>query len=116
MKTKLLLPLLALTLLSGCTAFQPSTYTNYNTPYGNVVRATGTAASNSAFANTSYNCPSCAISGNSRGNSRGGSGGYRNYNNQTNEMGKITNTAVRTLSNSISSEINEAITDSFSKF
>jgi len=112
MKTKLLLPLLALTLLSGCTAFQPSTYTNYNTPYGNVVRATGTAASNSAFANTSYNCPSCAISG----NSRGGSGGYRNYNNQTNEMGKITNTAVRTLSNSISSEINEAITDSFSKF
>ena len=105
---KIILVAVSLALLSGCSAFQPSSYTNYNTPYGNVVRATGTAASNAAFANTSYNCPSCAISG--MGSSM--SGGFRNFNQQTSEMGKITSSAIRTLSTTISSEINSAISNS----
>lgn len=101
---------LSLILLSGCSSFQPSTYTNYNTPYGNVIRATGTAASNSALANTSYNCPSCAITGGSSGLP---SSGYKDYNSDTTAMGKITSDAIRSLSFSISDKINESIRDSF---
>jgi len=99
--------LVSLLLIGGCSSLQPSTYTNYNTPYGNVVKATGTAANNSALANTSYNCPSCAISG---GN---GSRGITNYNGQMDTMGKITHDAIRSLSFSISDKINESIRDSF---
>ena len=101
--------LILVLLLSGCSSLQPSTYTNYNTPYGNVIRATGVSANNAGLANTSYNCPSCALSG----GSGGGSGGYTNYNSQMNGMNKITYDAVRSLSFSISDKINESIRDSF---
>ena len=63
----------ALLLLSGCAAWNtPSTYSNHNTPNGNVVTAQGRAAENAASANTSHNCPSCA-----RGNTQSSyAGGY----------------------------------------
>ena len=58
--------------LSGCAAWNtPSTYSNHNTPNGNVVTAQGRAAENAASANTSYNCPSCA-----GGTRTGYAGGY----------------------------------------
>jgi hypothetical protein len=41
-------------LFMGCSTFQPSKYTNYNTPNGNVVEATGAAAEAAASANTSH--------------------------------------------------------------
>ena len=96
---------------SGCSTFQSSNYTNYNTPYGNVVKASGRAADNAALANTSYNCPSCAINGQSGGNSRGGKSS--NYNRQATYLHTITESAIRTLSNEVTSSINDAIRDSF---
>ena len=60
--------------LTGCAAWTtPSTYTNHNTPTGNVVTAQGKAAVNAASANTSHNCPSCG-GGNTQANN--GSGYY----------------------------------------
>ena len=51
-------------MLSGCGTIG-SRYENTNTPYGNNVVATGRAAAFAASANTSHNCPSCAVSGQS---------------------------------------------------
>ena len=59
--SKLIFVTALLLVLSGCAAWNtPSTYSNHNTPTGNVVIAKGRAAENAASANTSYNCPSCA--------------------------------------------------------
>lgn len=96
----------------GCSSFQPSTYTNYNTPYGNVIQATGKSADNAGLANTSYNCPSCAVSG---GSSRGGSS-IRNYRNDQDFMSKITSSALNTLSGSISREINSTIRENVNDY
>ena len=61
-----------LLMLSACAAWNtPSTYSNHNTPTGNVVTAQGRAAENAASANTSHNCPSCAR-GSTQSNNSGG--------------------------------------------
>ena len=63
--------------MTGCAAWTtPSTYTNHNTPNGNVVTAQGKAAENAAYSNTSHNCPSCT-GGNTQ--SSNGSGYYDQY-------------------------------------
>ncbi len=56
---KLIFILIASPLTIGCTSFQPSIYSNRSTQHGNVVSATGNAATAAASANSSYNCPSC---------------------------------------------------------
>ena len=69
---KLIVIAALLLVLSGCAAWNtPSTYTNHNTPNGNVVTAQGRAAENAASANTSHNCPSCG-GGNTQSNYGGG--------------------------------------------
>ena len=63
--------------LTSCAAWTtPSTYTNHNTPTGNVVTAQGKAAVNAASANTSHNCPSC---GNGNSQASNGNGYYDRY-------------------------------------
>jgi hypothetical protein len=73
---KIILATVLLT-LTGCAAWTtPSTYSNHNTPNGNVITAQGKAAENAAYSNTSHNCPSCN-QGNTQSNS--GSGYYDQY-------------------------------------
>jgi hypothetical protein len=68
---KIILATVLLT-LTGCAAWTtPSTYSNHNTPNGNVITAQGKAAENAAYSNTSHNCPSC-----NQGNTQSNSGGY----------------------------------------
>lgn len=92
--------------VTGCTSFQPSHYTAYNTPYGTRVIASGVAANNSALANSSYNCPSCAISGlNSMG--RSARTQTQNFSND------IIDSGMRTFNSALSGSINSAIRDAF---
>lgn len=93
----------------GCSSFQPSTYENRNTPYGNEVVATGRAADNAASANQSMNCPSCTMTGRTQ------SGNYRSQNGtrQPDYLAGIGNSAVNTAVSEISNEINQAIRDAF---
>ena len=93
--------------MTACTTFQPSHYSNYNTPYGNVVKASGNAAVGAAQANTSYNCPSCTVSG----NNQSGNVAYRpyNYNPNSDRINQITNRALDSLGYAISGRINQEI-------
>lgn len=99
--------------LGGCATFQPSHYSNYNTPYGNVVTASGVAANNAAVVNTSSNCPSCTVSGGG-GSGSPSTGGINNYNSAQDMMGRITEQALNTTANQMSYTINNAITRAFS--
>jgi len=91
--------------------FESSNYSVYNTPYGTRVVATGDAADNAALANSSYNCPSCAVSGNNRG------GGYIPYSQRPkarqNGSNKLVDGAMQTFSNELSYTINNSIRDAF---
>ena len=70
--TRLILLTVLILSLAGCAAWTtPSTYTNHNTPNGNVVTAQGKAAENAAYSNTSHNCPSCG-GGNTQSNNANG--------------------------------------------
>jgi hypothetical protein len=101
--------LVCIVLIGGCTSFQPSVYTNESTPYGNKVYATGKAAVQAGSVNTTFNCPSCAVSGQSQQAPR-----YNRDNRQDeSEAEKIYNRATRTLSNEISNTISKAIQDAF---
>ena len=93
----------------GCVSFQPSTYSNRNTPNGNVVNATGNAAAAAASANHSYNCPSCTSSSGQQSTYPGGYSGVGYTNTQTNYVDTIADSAAQTLANSISISINREI-------
>jgi hypothetical protein len=95
--------------LTGCSTFQPSHYSNYNTPYGNVVTASGVAANNAAIVNTSSNCPSCTVGG-----SHSSSGGVTDYNTAQDAMGRITEQAMQTTASQLGYTINNAISRMFS--
>jgi uncharacterized protein (UPF0333 family) len=107
-----LLTLVFLIISSGCSSFQTSNYVNYNTPYGNVIKASGRAADNAAQANNSYNCPSCTMSS----YFIPGQSGRKNNNNYTKQstyLNDISQSTIRTLSNEVTRSINEAMRDSF---
>lgn len=98
-------------LMVGCSSFQPSTYENRNTPYGNEVIATGRAADNAGNANQSMNCPSCAVSGRTQ------NGNYRTQygHSKPDYVTSIGNSAVNTAASEISNELNSQIREAFRK-
>lgn len=86
-------------ILVGCSTFQPSHYTNYNTPNGNHVVASGRAADNAAFSNTSHNAMNSG--------SRVGPSMYGGYNpgNSYNFTDDITRTAGESFTGAIQNVI-----------
>ena len=103
--------LMSFVILSGsaCSTFQESHYTNYNTPYGNVVHATGRAADNAALVNTSSNCPSCAVIGSHSAQSPQSV----DYRRKQGFVQEITESALRTFSSEVRQEIDQAIRGAF---
>ena len=109
---KLIFILIASSLTSGCASFQPSTYSNRSTQHGNVISATGNAATAAASANSSYNCPSCVSSQTRYGASVSGyTGAYIPP--RKNHIDTIADSVTSTLTNAISSSINAKIYDAF---
>lgn len=93
---------LVLAFASGCAS--NATYTNYNTPQGNRVYATGDAATIAAGANTSHY------------GTGGGQSGSRNYSSNRNQPSPfmyVYDGAMRTVQSETSSQINNAIRQAF---
>ena len=102
-------------LMTGCASFQPSTYYNRSTQNGNVITATGNAATAAASANRSYNCPSCVTNMSGQGASAGGYGNAGPYAAPgKNHIDTIADSAANTLTNAISSSINTKIYEALS--
>jgi len=95
-------------IMNGCVSFQPSTYSNRSTANGNIVNATGNAATAAASANRSYNCLSWI--GNSVGNQSSYPGNYSGVGySQSSHVENITNSAAQALSSGISTAITREI-------
>lgn len=110
---KLFLVGLVSLVVSGCSSLQPSHYTNYNTPYGNVVEASGRAANNAAWVNESFNSPSDAVSGgHGYGGSHGGSHPY-DYTPERDFVGEVTERALDSFGRELGYSIDRSIRKAF---
>jgi PBP1b-binding outer membrane lipoprotein LpoB len=85
--------------LGGCSLVQPSKYSNYNSPHGNQIEATGKAATAAASVNTSY-----------YGTTKNFSSSYYNsYNRSTNSLQKIIDPTINTILSTTRSELNKEV-------
>jgi PBP1b-binding outer membrane lipoprotein LpoB len=85
-------------LLGGCSSFQPSKYSNYNSPHGNQIEATGAAATAAASVNTSH-----------YGTTKNFSLPYNNSYNRSNSFQKIVGPTINTIVSTTRSELNEEV-------
>jgi PBP1b-binding outer membrane lipoprotein LpoB len=99
MKEIIMVIVVGMFLLGGCSSFQPSKYSNYNSPHGNQIEATGAAATAAASVNTSH-----------YGTTKNFLSPYNNsYNNSTNSLQKIVDSTINTVVSTTRSELNKEV-------